>query len=204
MYIQIMSKKEGRRKKKKKKRVKRGEIIRSVLLAAGIGIAFGASIVMPGLPIGLKAIIEALENRGAKISKREVKRTLKNLEKKKIISLKEADGELLVTFKEKGKELLLKYKIDELEIKKPKRWDGKWRIVIFDIPEKRKLAREVLRQKLKELGFRSIQKSVFVLPYECQREIELIKKVYEIEPFVCFIKAEFIDNQRKFIRIFDL
>lgn len=201
MYIQNMKKK---RKKKEKKRVKRGEIIKSILLAAGIVVGFGASLVMPGLPIGLKAIMEALEDRDERISRREVKRTLKNLEKRKIISLKEVEGELLVTFKEKGKELLLRYKIDELEIKKPRRWDKKWRIVAFDIPEKKKLAREVLRQKLKDLGFRPIQKSVFVIPYECQREIELIKRVYEIEPFIRFIEADFIDNQEKFIKLFDL
>lgn len=186
-----------KRRKREKKRVKRGEIIKSVLLAAGIGVAFGASIVMPGLPVALNAIMETLENRGERISRKEVKRAVRNLAKKKIISLKEVDDDLLVTFREKGKKLLLKYKIDELRIKKPKRWDGRWRIVIFDIPEKRKLARNVLREKLKELGFYRLQRSVFVHPYDCEREIELIKRVYEIGPFVRFIVADFIDNQEK-------
>jgi len=201
MYIQIMKKK---KKEKRKKRVKRGEIIKSILLAAGIAIGFGASLVMPGLPIGLKAIMDTLEDRDERISRREVKRTLKNLEKRKIVSLKEADGELLVTFKEKGKELLLKYKIDDLEIKKPKRWDGKWRIVIFDIPEKKRLARDVLREKLKELGFYRLQRSVFVHPYGCEREIELIKRIYEVEPFVSFVVADSIDIQEKLLRKFSL
>lgn len=188
----------------KKKKFSKGELAKKILLAAGIAAGFSASLVMPGLPIGLKAIIDVLEEGKRKPTRKQLRHTLKNLEKKKIISLKEVDGEVLVTFKEKGKELLLRYKIDELKIKKPKKWDGKWRIVAFDIPEKKKLAREVLRHKLKDLGFCPLQRSVFVFPYECQREIELVKRVYEVGPFLRFIVADSIDNQEKLIKKFNL
>ena len=56
--------------------------------------------------------------------------------------------------------------------------DGEWRIVIFDIPEKFKKAREALRMKLKELGFLELQKSVFIFPYECEDEINFIVEVF--------------------------
>ena len=126
------------------------------------------------------------------------------MEKEKIVSLREKDGEVWVTFRKEGKELLLKYKIDELKIEKPKQWDGKWRVVIFGIPEEKRLARDVLRNKLKELGFYCLQKSVFVHPFECQREIELIKRVYEIEPYVCYMKADFVDREARLRRHFKL
>lgn len=46
-----------------------------------------------------------------------------------------------------------------------KKWDGKWRVVIFDIEEKERKNRDFLRVKLKELGFGMIQKSVWISPY---------------------------------------
>lgn len=188
----------------KKTKFSKGELAKKILMAAGVTVAFGASLVMPGLPIGLKAIMDVLEEGERKPSRKQIRDSLRNLEKKKIISLREVDGELLVTFRERGRELLLRYKIDELKIEKPKKWDRKWRVVIFDIPEKERLARDILRRKLKELGFYRLQKSVFVLPYECRREIELVKKIYEIEPFVRFIIADLIDNQEKLIKKFNL
>src|SRR3989344_6111044 len=65
--------------------------------------------------------------------------------------------------------------VDSLEIKKPKRWDKKWRLVIFDIAQLKKIYREAFRGKLKELGFRPLQKSVWIHPFDCQPEIELLK-----------------------------
>lgn len=187
---------------KKKVKFSRGELTKKIIIAAGVVVGFSASLVMPGLPIGLKAILEVIEE--GKPNREQTRTVLKRLEKQKIISLKEKEGEIWVTFRKRGKDLLVKYKIDDLKIEKPKRWDRKWRVVIFDIPEKKKLAREVLREKLKDLGFRAIQRSVFIHPYDCQKEIELIKKVYEIDPYVQLIVAESIDGEKRLIRKFKL
>jgi CRISPR-associated endonuclease Cas2 len=188
----------------KKQLFKKGEVVKKVFLAAGTGLAIGTIMAFPPLAIPFKVILETVEEREWEVNYRQIKRSLKKLEKEKIVALQEKDGELLVTFRKKGKELLLKYKLDELRIKKPKQWDKKWRIVIFDIPEKKKLARNVLREKLKELGFYRLQKSVFVYPYDCEREIELIKRVYEVGPFVRFIVADSIDNQARLVAKFSL
>ena len=47
-----------------------------------------------------------------------------------------------------------------------KPWDGKWRVVVFDVPERRRAARDFLRRQLKLLGFRQLHKSVWVSPYD--------------------------------------
>lgn len=184
--------------------MRRNEIIKTIFLAAGMGVAIGAVMVVPPLAITFKALMEAIESRGRRIEPWKIKRALYNLEKRKLISLREVNGELLATFNEGGKKLLLKYKFDELEIGKSKEWDGKWRIVVFDIPEKKKLARNVLREKLRRLGFYQLQKSVFVHPFECQREIELVARAYEVEPYLYFVRAEYIDNQAKIQQKFNL
>lgn len=187
---------------KRKKARKKGEVVQKILLAAGKGVAVSALVVFPPLALPFQTILEVIEERSWKVKRQQAKEAFKRLEKQKLVNLEEKDGELWVTFRKKGKELLLKYKLDELEIAKPKRWDKKWRIVIFDIPEKKRLARDVLREKLKELGFYRLQRSVFVHPYDCEREIELIKKVYEVEPFVRFIVADSIDNQARLLKKF--
>ena len=79
-----------------------------------------------------------------------------------------------------GEKKALRFKLDDMKIKKPKKWDKQWRIVIFDIPEKFKTAREALRGKLKNIGFVELQKSVFAHPFECEDEINFIVEVFQI------------------------
>lgn len=188
-------------------KMKKGELVKKVILAAGAGVAIGAVMLVPPLAITFKAIMEIIMDRPwekERLTTRKVRRVLYNLEKKNLVSLKRVDEDLLVTFNDEGKKLLVKYKFDDLTIPKPEVWDRSWRIVIFDIPEKRKKAREVLREKLESLGFNQLQKSVFVYPYECQKEIDLVAKIYEIEPYVFFIRANYIDSERLVKAKFDL
>lgn len=71
-----------------------------------------------------------------------------------------------------------------LRVETPKVWDGKWRMVIFDIPERYKNARTALRTKLKALGFYQFQKSVFAFPYPAEEEILFVAAVFNVEQYV--------------------
>ena len=84
-----------------------------------------------------------------------------------------------------------------MKIKKPTKWDDEWRVVIFDIPERFKKAREALRKKLKDLGFIKLQESVFVLPYECENEINFITEIFLIRPFVRFMRVKSFTNEEQ-------
>ena len=84
-----------------------------------------------------------------------------------------------------------------------KPWDGKWRIVMFDIEEVNKSARERLRSKLKELGFGMLQKSVFISPHNIIKDfLEFAEAaglkdylyVFETEHFVIGEKSEFANK----------
>jgi len=88
--------------------------------------------------------------------------------------IKEENNQLIYTITEKGKEKIKKFIFDELSISTPKKWDEKWRLVIFDIPEKYKKAREAFRNKLISLDFYQCQKSVWIHPFSCESEIEFI------------------------------
>lgn len=96
-----------------------------------------------------------------------------------------------------GRQKALKYKFDEIKIKKPEKWDGKWRMVTFDIPEKKKRAREALRNKLRDLKFKELQKSVFINPFECENEIDFITEVFDLRRYVKFLKVDSFTNQEQ-------
>ncbi|MEK6897112.1 MAG: hypothetical protein AABW93_01130, partial [Nanoarchaeota archaeon] len=93
----------------------------------------------------------------------------------------------------------------DMKIKKQKIWDKSWRVVIFDIPERSgRIARNAMRWKMKNMGFFQLQKSVWVFPYPCEKEIQLISEIYNVNPFVNIITAERIfndDNLSKYFKI---
>jgi len=133
------------------------------------------------------------------------KNAIVDLYKSKMLEQKENnDGSLTIVLTENGKRKALTYQIDEMKIKKAQKWDKKWRIVLFDIPEKKKKIREAIRHHLKNFNFFEYQKSVFVQPYDCKNEIEYIIEFYNIRKYVRFIIADSLDNELHLINHFKL
>ena len=149
-------------------------------------------------------IIKTIGGGWKQIRKEEIKRKIWELYRSKLISAKfEKDGNISLLLTREGKTKLLKYQIDSMQIKDQK-WDGKWRIVIFDIPEEQKKERDAFRFRLKRLGFHELQRSVFVHPHECQDEIEFFAEFYNIVENVRFGILEKIDNEMRLKTTFDL
>lgn len=106
------------------------------------------------------------------------------------------EGEKFVKLTKKGRNKLAKYKVEDLKIKKPIRWDKKWRVVIFDIKEKRKKNRDVLRSILNRFGFVKLQNSVWVFPYECEELITLLKSDLFVGREVLYMTVDSIENDK--------
>ena len=66
-------------------------------------------------------------------------------------------------------------------------------MVVFDIPENKNRGRKALAAKLKELNFYPMQKSVFIHPYECKDEIDFITELFELAPYVRFLRVKDVD-----------
>ncbi len=66
---------------------------------------------------------------------------------------------------------------------KPRRhgWDKMWRVIVFDIPESRRDARDMLRRKLFEWECSKLQNSVFVTPYACEKELKQVSRILCVE-----------------------
>jgi len=101
-----------------------------------------------------------------------------------------------------GKEKALKYIFSDSKIKTPKIWNGKWHVIIFDIPEDKKNLRNIVRHHLKKWQFYQLQMSVFVHPFECQKEILGLKYIYNLGNYLRYIVAENIYDMEDLIKYF--
>lgn len=128
------------------------------------------------------------------------KRTIKKLFDDKVIYL--SGEEIRLT--KKGKELLGLIQIEEIQIFPKDDWNGVWHIVCYDIPEGKKAARDYFRRKLAEEGFKFIQDSLWVYPYECKEEIAIISQNLGIAPFVAYLNTDYLPQQEKLVRYFNL
>ena len=150
-------------------------------------------------------ILRQIPKEWKKIGRQALQRAINSLYTSHLVKEKNnRDGTTTLILTENGKQRALRFNIEKLEIKKPAKWDGKWRIVMFDIPEKLKRLRDSLRLHFQEIGLIELQKSVFVFPYPCSKEIEFILEFYNARKHVRFIVAEKIDNQLHLMKKFDL
>ena len=67
---------------------------------------------------------------------------------------------------------------------KEKRKDGKWVMLIFDVPEKNKKSRDLLRSILQNLGYKVFQKSVWITPYDVSEKTEKLLQMHDLDEFV--------------------
>lgn len=184
-------------KKDEKKEIKsirdnysRGELAKEILKGLTIGGLIVASFALPNLPqifhlFGIKTARERYK----------MNRILKNLEKQKFVDIYEKGEDMVMEITEKGKKRIFKYKFDEMFVVRPKKWDGYWRMIIFDIPERYKKSRDALTKKLKEMEIYPFQKSVFICPFDCKDEINFVSEFFDVRKFVHYFVAKDIDEK---------
>ena len=105
-----------------------------------------------------------------------------------------------------GKRYLLKCSSlrENKELNKKKKWDGKWRVLIFDIPETKRFDRDSVRYALVSIGFMRLQDSVWVYPYNCEDLISLLRADTETEGEVLYMIVEAIENDEPIKKYFGL
>ena len=195
----IRFKKKQKEEKSIRNRDSRRELTKEILKGLAIGGLIVASFALPGLP----QIFRLFGVDNAKDRYR-IKRTIQALKEQKLINIYEKDGENIMEITEKGEKRVLKYKFEEMKIARPKKWDGYWHIIAFDIPEKYKRGRDALTRKLKEMELYPLQKSVFICPFECKDEINFIGEVFNIRKFIHYFVAKEIDDEEYFKKYYNL
>ena len=102
----------------------------------------------------------------------------------------------------KGLDKIRKMKDDDISITRPDIWDSKWRVVIFDIPNRKRMARDLLRFRLIRLGFEKIQESVYVYPFECTGIITEVVGRLSVAQYVLIMVSEIIQGEQEIIAKF--
>lgn len=181
--------------------------IRDILILLGTGTFLAASLVMPGLPIVLKPFLDEKrkkeENEWKKFNTWRLKQLLKRMHQQKLVDVVEQDEGHLVKISDNGKKKLLKFNLDEMELK-DKKWDGKWRIIIYDILTGKKKQANLFRRTLKRLKFFQLQRSVYITPFKCYDEIEYLRQICAVDREVIILTVSGLENEKAYKEYFGI
>jgi DNA-binding transcriptional regulator PaaX len=159
-----------------------------------------------GIALGLQTsslryykLLFALRKEWKDIDRRSVNRSLQRLSEQKLVEERESsDGSFRLVLTEEGKRQAKRLDLfgQSIRFRKPKKWDKKWRVVMFDIPEKSRTFRDILREHLREMEFYRLQKSVFVSPYPYEKPLAELTDLYGADPYVRILTVSWIDNEK--------
>jgi len=179
-----------------------------VLLYLGAGASIAASLLSPrfGTTMAKEILREMNKNNTnwKSFNTSYLKQTLRRLEKQNVIETKIIDDNKVFCITRQGKTKLLNFALDDLKISQPKKWDGKWRVILYDIAVGRKHEQEAMRRMLKKLGFYQVQKSVYIIPYPCFDEIEYLRLYFDIRAEIKYCLVERIEDDNAYRTYFGL
>lgn len=182
------------------RRTKVKQAILSVLVVGGI---LTLAAVAPNAVQLLKYVIRSPRQRAARFYY--IKSVVRQMTDVGLIAfIKNRQGQTVIRLTDKGRQELQRYDFGLKSIPKPQHWDGKYRLIIFDIKEWKRKVRDELRCWLEQLGFIRLQNSVWVYPYPCREVAVLLKAHFKIGREVLYVTAEEIENDRWLRREFGL
>lgn len=177
------------------KETTRGDISRTILTSIKIAGFVSAALVAPNVLTAFEKLGISINNKGS------INRARNHLLKEGYL---ERNDEGFLCLSEKGEKKLEKLIIANYELKVPRMWDKKWRVIIFDIPEYRKNLRDRLRKTLVNIGFRKIQNSVWVFPYDCEDLLILLKADFKIGRDVLYLVVDKLEGDEGFREAFGI
>lgn len=187
----------GRQEGKSKPRAGRFSVQRAILSTVASAGILGFAAVVPG---ALEFLKYTPQYRGYLRKKYAVNDALNNAVRDGYVALvKGKSGGKHLQITPAGKARLAAIAITGLgdhKARTAKRWDGNWRIVIYDIASPKNTKRDLLRRSLIKYGFICLQQSVWVYPYECQEIVTLLKAEFEVGKNVLYIVADTIENDK--------
>jgi len=175
--------------RKVKQRKRKQNIRRAVLASVGAVGILTVALVAPNT-LRLLKFAPTMQSR----YQSRAKRSMDNLITKRYLH-KSRDGVLRLT--KSGEILLARLSAGTAKYTPPEKWDKRWRIVTFDVSERRKVSRNRLRVMLQSIGFLKLQSSVWVYPHDCEDLIQLIKTDFALGKEVLYIVAEDIEGDAK-------
>src|SRR3990167_971424 len=181
------------REYRQKKLTQRYASVKEVLILLGKGVLLTSILLAPGMAKAYRKrpFLSTVSSEWKQFNQGYLRRTVKRLERQRIVEMEEKEGQTFIAITERGKRKILKYALDTLTIQKPLVWDRKWRIVMYDIPKKR-------------MKFLQIQKSVYLTPYPCENEIEFIRSYLGVAENTKLLTVGMLEHQETYREYFGL
>jgi hypothetical protein len=169
----------------------------------------GGSLILAAPPLGVGVIfIKMFQQKNKLYTKKQLENSFYYFKKHGLINIESDKGNTVITLTKKGKEraeLFGAGKLLSQKIEVKQNWDGKWRIVMFDLENKKTTQRNAIRLFLKRCGFVLIQKSVWVYPHDCSKEVNFIRSFFRLsEREFRFIVCEHIGDDSVFKKHFKI
>ena len=184
MYTLVDMGKELRLEKRARKRNIQRIILQTIATAGVVSVG----LIVPN-------VLSAMNTLGLVPYKRQgesIKNARKKLIQNRLICF--VGGRVQIT--EKGRRFLFANGQYTHLINRKKRWDKKWRVLIFDIPEKKRNLRNQIRKSLVSVGFMRLQDSVWIYPYDCEEYITLLKAEFKIGKDVLYMIVEELEYDK--------
>lgn len=172
------------------------EILHTLAAVGAIGMIFA----FPGAAPAIGSLVLGENSYG----RWKTKKTIMQLKKQKFVTIKEnTDDTVTVRITKQGIVRALTHQLDNMQLKKPGVWDKRWRVVIFDIPDKYKKVRDIFRMRLRQLNLYQLQESIYISPYPCFSEIEFLRELYGIPYTVKYLLVEKIEDDEELRQHFE-
>lgn len=191
----------GKLERALKIRIRRQNIQKAILTGIATVGLLSMAILAPNALQALKFFRIEPKNQWQKYN---INHSIKRLKDHGLICFETTGKGTFVRLTPKGEEKLRKFELLGYKLKKPKRWDGKWRMLIFDIREERKGTRDKIRFTLKRIGFLRLQDSVWVYPYDCEDFVTLMKADFKIGRDLLYLIVDTIEGDNKIRNYFKL
>lgn len=149
--------------------------------------------------INIEDLISEVESYMPKVKARKTKpsytinRTIKTLEKNGCLTIFPTEQSSFVQITNMGRHKLAQYYLSGTEHIVPTEWDGKWRIVILDVPEADKQTRNALRYILKKANFLCLKNSVWISPYAFEQFLYNMKENLGLQEEMMIMVTDYID-----------
>ncbi|MBI3305282.1 CRISPR-associated endonuclease Cas2 [Candidatus Parcubacteria bacterium] len=169
------------------------------LAVAGVVVAI--SLIAPQLPVQL---LKNFLRRRHTFDPSSFRQFGARLHKQGLVKMQQRESILTFRLTAGGERLAQQIALTNISIVRPPRWDGLWRVVLFDIPEHDRFTRDSFRALLERIGFVKIQRSVFAHPFPCDKEIELAVRVFHLDRSVILFTATTLSDDRRLRSLFNL
>lgn len=110
----------------------------------------------------------------------------------------------VITLTPKGRDRVKGQQLGTIALDTTQPWDGRWRVIIWDVPEQKRAQRDRVRTILKKLGFVRIQRSVWVTPHPCRDQIAQLRNEVGLAVGLIYLESDFIEDQGRLRRSFKL